>query len=60
MIFGSYYVRVIRQFEQRKKDPNLKLFSRVVEESQNKLARYLAEDRALNMTYLVIFPRRTN
>lgn len=51
------HVRHIQQFEQRKKDPRLILRVNVVVESENRLARWLAEDGAQNMTRPVLFRR---
>lgn len=41
--------------EQRKKDPNLTLRVQLVQESENRLARYLAKDGANNRTHLVVY-----
>ncbi|KAL1817929.1 hypothetical protein ACET3Z_020503 [Daucus carota] len=51
------HCKVIQQLEQRKSDPNLTLVVRVVKESQNRLARYLAEAGALQNTRLVVMRR---
>lgn len=48
---------VVDQLNQRKKDKRLKLQVSIVRESQNMLARYLAEDGALNRTAPVLFRR---
>lgn len=49
--------KAIQQFNQSKKDLNLTLVTRVVEASQNLLARYLAKDGVANRTRLVILMR---
>lgn len=48
---------LIRQLEQRKKDPNLVLRVRVVSQSDNRLARWLAYDGANNRTRVVLYRR---
>lgn len=48
---------LIRQLEQRKKDPSLVLQVRVVSEADNGLARWLAYDGAVNKTRIVLYRR---
>lgn len=48
---------LIQQLEQRKRDPNLTLEVRVVGESENRLARWLAFDGAMHRTRVVLFRR---
>lgn len=48
---------MIQQLEQRKKDKKLKLIILVCRESQNRLARLLTMESAMNHTRLVVFSR---
>lgn len=48
---------LIQQLEQRKRDPNLVLQVRVVSQSENRLARWLAYDGAHNRTRVVLYFR---
>lgn len=48
---------LIQQLEQRKKDPRLVLWINVVSQSENIMARWLAEDGAQNRTLMVLFRR---
>lgn len=48
---------LIQQLEQRRRDPNLRLEVRVVSASENRLARWLAQDGAVNRTKVVLYRR---
>ena len=51
------HANVIQQLNQRKSDPNLTLVVRAIDESQNALARYLAQVGSQQRTRLVVIRR---